>query len=276
MAETRVDPPRGLLNLELTEGRVRLARYLPSAEVGFFVEHYWIVRWDLRGHAPFTSENLPYPSVHLVLERGLSRIVGVPTGKFSQALSGEGFVFGIKFKPGGFHPFVGMPISRLTNRSVPASSLLDYAAALENEVLRVGEDGPMVEQADALLRPNLPARDAHVPMLTSMVDSIAADRSIVRVDQLASELSVGIRALQRLFRDYVGVSPKWVIQRYRLFEAAERLAAGETDGARVAHELGYFDQAACRRWRSRANWCAARSSADKPVVGTRRSPPNFL
>ncbi len=39
------------------------------------------------------------------------------------------------------------------------------------------------------------------------------------------------------------MTPKWVIQRYRLFEAAEQLAAGHTDGVRVAHELGYFDQA---------------------------------
>src|SRR5262249_1624732 len=51
------------------------------------------------------------------------------------------------------------------------------------------------------------------------------------------------RSLQRLFQRYVGVSPKWVLQRYRLHEAAARLAEG-TSGtwAEVAVELGYFDQ----------------------------------
>ena len=39
------------------------------------------------------------------------------------------------------------------------------------------------------------------------------------------------------------MSPKWVIQRYRLFEAAGRLSSGQADGAQLAHELGYFDQA---------------------------------
>ena len=34
-----------------------------------------------------------------------------------------------------------------------------------------------------------------------------------------------------------------MIQRYRLFEAAERLTSGEADGAMLAQELGYFDQA---------------------------------
>ena len=52
------------------------------------------------------------------------------------------------------------------------------------------------------------------------------------------------RRLQRLFSAYVGIGPKWVIQRCRLIEAAERLAEGaELDSAALAQELGYFDQA---------------------------------
>jgi AraC-like DNA-binding protein len=243
MAEARVDPPKGLLNLSAADGRVTLARYLPGQEVAFFVEHYWIVRWDLRGQAPFTSETLPYPSVHLVLERGRSRIVGVPTGKFEETVQGEGLVFGVKFKPGGFHPLVGGPISRLTNKTVAAVTLLDYAPTLETEVLAVAEDRLMVDRAEILLAEHLPARDEHIPLLTSIVDSVATDRAIVRVEQLVAQFGLGKRTLQRLFHEYVGVTPKWVIQRYRLFEAAEQLAAGHTTGARVAHELGYFDQA---------------------------------
>ncbi|MBB2205221.1 helix-turn-helix transcriptional regulator [Gluconacetobacter takamatsuzukensis] len=50
------------------------------------------------------------------------------------------------------------------------------------------------------------------------------------------------RALQRLFRDYLGVSPKWVIRRFRLQEAAECLARQTGTIASVAAELGYFDQ----------------------------------
>ncbi len=50
--------------------------------------------------------------------------------------------------------------------------------------------------------------------------------------------------LQRLFADYVGVGPKWVIRRYRLHEITERMAAGgRIDWARLAAELGYADQA---------------------------------
>ena len=55
---------------------------------------------------------------------------------------------------------------------------------------------------------------------------------------------VNKRTLQRLFAKYVGVSAKWVIQRYRLHEAAERLGGDEdVDLAALALELGYADQA---------------------------------
>jgi AraC-like DNA-binding protein len=233
-----------LLNLGTAEGRLTLARYMPANDIGFFVEHYWIVRWDLRGCEPFTSESLPYPSVHVVLEGGRPRVQGVPTGRFLRTLRDQGLVFGIKFKPGGFHPFSGGPVSRLTDRFVPLAAILDYGPTLEAEVLAVSaDDASMVERAEDLLRNHLPDRDDQIPVLASMVESVANDRSIVRVDQLVSQLGVGKRTLQRLFQEYVGVSPKWVIQRYRLFEAAERLAAGDADGTRVAHELGYFDQA---------------------------------
>ena len=44
--------------------------------------------------------------------------------------------------------------------------------------------------------------------------------------------------------DYIGVSPKWVICRYRFLEAAERaVAADNLSWAGLAADLGYSDQA---------------------------------
>jgi AraC-like DNA-binding protein len=64
------------------------------------------------------------------------------------------------------------------------------------------------------------------------------------VDQLAAATGLTTRSLQRLFADYVGVSPKWVMRRARLHEAAGRADSGEpVDWAELAADLGYADQA---------------------------------
>jgi hypothetical protein len=52
------------------------------------------------------------------------------------------------------------------------------------------------------------------------------------------------RTLQRLFQRYVGASPRWVIKRYRAYEALDHLHdARPLQLAALAQHLGYFDQA---------------------------------
>lgn len=106
--EVRVkhDPPRGILNLRSGEAFDGLSRYWPSGDPAPFVEHYWIVRWNLS--EPRVVETLPHPSVHMVLESsGSSEIVGLMRKRFSRMLEGRGWVLGTRFRPGGFRPFVG-------------------------------------------------------------------------------------------------------------------------------------------------------------------------
>ena len=53
-----------------------------------------------------------------------------------------------------------------------------------------------------------------------------------------------LRSLQRLFKEELGVSPKWSIKRLRFQQALGRLHSGKNvDLAGLAHDLGYFDQA---------------------------------
>ena len=76
------------------------------------------------------------------------------------------------------------------------------------------------------------------------VEIIVDDRTLTKVDELVRKCGVGKRSLQRLFRAYVGVGPKWVIQRYRLQEAAQAAESGHAPSwAALAADLGYADQA---------------------------------
>jgi len=80
--------------------------------------------------------------------------------------------------------------------------------------------------------------------VATMVERITAEPSMFRVDQVAADLGLPVRRLQRLFAEYVGASPKWVLRRARLHEAAARADQGVgIDWAALASDLGYADQA---------------------------------
>lgn len=240
-----VGEARGILWSSPGPGTFHHARQAPSPALAGIVQHFWIVRWDLRGHEPRTPETLPHPNVHLVVESGRTRIQGVHTGRFTRTLEGEGCVFGVKFRPGGFRPFFGRSVSLLRNRSAAICDVFGpEASSLESEILAHREDAEMVAVAERFFSARLPPPDADVERVGEIVDSIAEDRSITAVEQVMERWHLGKRMLQRLFNEYVGVGPKWVINRYRLHEAIERLTGDSpVDWTQLSLELGYFDQA---------------------------------
>jgi AraC-like DNA-binding protein len=245
MAQLNEERSRGILNPSAGATKFQLARHQPAPDLSWLVEHYWIITWDLRGQAPYTQETLPYPCVHLVLECGRSRIYGVVTGKFARLLEGQGQVFGVKFRPGAFYPFLRAPVSRLTDTVIGLGEVFGAAGdGMEQAILMQADQAAMVECADQFFCVRLPEPDPTIATINRIIDAIIADRAIKKVDQVARRFGLTKRTLQRIFSQYVGVSPKWVIKRYRLQEAAEQLdESGAVDWPRLALELGYFDQA---------------------------------
>ncbi|MER7581983.1 helix-turn-helix domain-containing protein [Kitasatospora sp. NPDC097691] len=235
------DLGRGVLHRARAAELISVDRLTPHPEVARFVEFYWLVRWDLHGLPPYEQKVLAHPNVHLVFEAPRARVYGVDRSLFVRRLENTGHVLGVKFRPGAFRPFAGRPVSELADRSVPAAEYFGADADRFNARIL---DSPDAALADAFLLPRLPAPDPVAGEVAAMVDRITGAPDLRRVDDLAEEFGVGVRRLQRLFAEYVGASPKWVLRRARLHEAAERAGTGgELDLAALAAELGYADQA---------------------------------
>lgn len=236
---------RGVLNPRTGLTKFSTERRSPAPELASFVDHYWLTSWDLRGEPPYEQRVLPSPCVHTVFAPDYALVHGVMRGRFSKLLSGRAHVVGVRFRPAGFQPFLGAPLSTITDRSVPVEQVFGPSARQVTEALRATEDrDEQVAIADAFLGDHRPARDPLAEAVSDLVDRVVTNIDITRVDLLADEVGVGVRKLQRLFAYYVGVGPKWVIRRHRLHEAAERARRGAAvDWAALAAELGYSDQA---------------------------------
>ena len=241
----RGQAPKGIVDPQAAARRIRLATYPPAAALAPFVDYFWVVQWDRRGCAPQTQRVLPYPNAHLVFELGHTAIHGVVRGAFDRPLSGAGKVLGVRFAPGGLRPFITQPLSTFTDTTIAADALLGMPAAqAEARVFGESDDLAMVAQAQALLLARLPQVDDAALLAARLTAAAAAHNGPASVAQLCETMAIGERRLQRLFANYVGVPPKWVIQRYRLQEAIWHLAQPDApDLASLAHALGFFDQA---------------------------------
>jgi AraC-like DNA-binding protein len=194
---------------------------------------------------PHEQKILPHPNVNLAFESAGSAVFGVDRKLFVRRIAGRGQVLGVRFRPGGFRPFWDAPVSRLTDRIVPAAEVFGAATAVAQQaIMNARDDAAMVARAEEFLAAVAPGRDPVAEDVAAMVDQINADPALTRVDQLAEATGLSARRLQRLFAEYVGVGPKWVMRRARLHEAAERARQGaDVAWAAVAADLGYADQA---------------------------------
>jgi AraC-like DNA-binding protein len=234
---------RGILNPQRAGSQFALTRHAPAAEIAARVDRFWIVRWDLRGRSPFTQDVLPHPCINLVFQDGEGRIFGVVRERFSRRLEGAGMAVGTRFRPGAFAGFVDMPMSALVGRSVPVTEVFGPdGAGLERAVAAADEPTEQVGAVERFVAERMPDDDPGFDLVAEIVAGMLRAPPGARVEELAAEHGLSARTLQRLFRRYIGLGPKWVLQRYRLHEAAERMAAGEADDlTRLALDLGYFD-----------------------------------
>jgi AraC-like DNA-binding protein len=237
------DPHNGLLHFRAETPLPSYWRYFPSPDLAPYIEHYWTIEWDLP--EPVLRETLPYPSAHIVLEPGVAQLGGVHTRRFSRVLAGKSRVLGAKFRPGGLRPFLTRPVADLTDKVFELPTIFgEDARNLDQRALAHADHDAAIAVLEDFLRALQPRVDNNFALAVRIAERIASDRQLRRVEQLVTEFHLGARTLQRLFNEYVGVSPKWMIGRYRLQEAAERMAtASDPDWAQTALDLGYTDQA---------------------------------
>ena len=222
----------------------RHTRFTPPPELSDWIEHFWLESWRVKANTTETRELLPHPCVQLAFAPYRTRIYGVQLGRFVRQYTGDGRVFGIKFRPGAFYPFFQKPVSLIANTSIAAALVFPTAADAEEQIFGCRNDEGMVTMAAQFLFANLPPLDPEMKIARGIVETIIKDREVTRIRHLVSRFNATERTLQRLFQRYVGASPRWVIKRYRAYEALDHLHdAQPLQLAALAQHLGYFDQA---------------------------------
>ena len=239
---------RGILHPGRFTQAVRLTRFPPTAALAGLIDRFWVVEWDLPAGEPHRQEVLAHPCANLSLGwREGTWLAGVTTRVVERELSGSGWNVAAMTTPGGLGAFLTGPAAALTDRYVP---MADHLAVPGDLRQRCDDDGgarPVADRvailAKALEHAVVTERVEVAREVAQIAGHAERDRDLRTAKDLAAVAGYGIRTLQRIFADYVGVPPAWVLRRYRLIDAAEAVRDGQkVDWADLAGDLGYADQ----------------------------------
>lgn len=256
----RIDPTERAHLLDASGYTPPIYRYAPSPELADVVRRYWMPVWSLPAGVTSAQRVLQYPVCLLVISDSYAIVVGPSSGLSTTELSGSGWAVGAMFQPAVGHALTGGPVTDVADAATPLADAAGLdGVALERRVREAVGDGlddaarrqAAVTVVEEALTELLPV-DEEGLLVNGIVEYVEGDPEVRRVGQVCDKFAITERSLQRLTARRIGLSPKWLIQRRRLHEAAERLASEDRhDLARLAADLGYADQAHFGRdWRA--------------------------
>jgi AraC-like DNA-binding protein len=250
----RIDPTERAHLLDARGYTPPIHRFAPSPELSDVVRRYWMPVWALPDGQVSVQRVLQYPVCLIVVSPEYALLVGPSTGLSTQELTGSGWALGTMLQPAVGHALVGGPVEQLTDQAVPLADT-DLTRRIREAVGDDPHDPDRQQAGVAAVEESLVALlpvDDEGRLVNAIVEYVEGDQRVQRVGQVCEKFAISERTLQRLTARRIGLSPKWLIQRRRLHEAAERLRdTDRPDLARVAADLGYADQAHFGRdWRA--------------------------
>lgn len=186
---------------------------------------------------------------HLVWHDGNTQLVegSVMFGQRTKPLllqqPGAVRMIGIRLMPGSEYLFSGMKASDLVNNFVPLAAINNKLTDILQSLTTASTDADKIKYTEALLLALL-RTDAGVEKALQATHIIMAAKGDVMVEDVALQVAVSYKQLERLFAKHVGLSPKAFARVHRFYNAfAQVRALQKANWMQVLHNCGYYDQA---------------------------------
>ncbi len=159
--------------------------------------------------------------------------------------TGSAGIFSVRFMPNGLRPFLPYRIDELTDQTPTVSELWGKEGdVLEDRILNARTNALRIELIESFLLKKLRNFKARHLFTDHCVDSIFKSNGMISIDDLANDLSIGRRQLERKFIEAVGLSPKHLSRIIRFQNVLNLLEKRQFNSlTALAYEGGFYDQA---------------------------------
>lgn len=230
----------------------------PSPQLLPIVRHYLLLETAQEGS--FQHRLLPDGSTGIVFYYGNN----TPMPYFSGNRVAQSFYYGpirsftdmcftghlrmlaVVLQPSGIHALTGIPATAFQNQVVGLTDLWGRdAAVLEEQVCQAGSPAQSIAFIETFLTGRLQNTRPLHPLVTAAVQQLKLQQGATGVQTLCRQLGIGERQLERLFGQYIGLSPKQFASLVKLQHTLKLLQnkAGTEQLTGITYAAGYYDQA---------------------------------
>jgi AraC-like DNA-binding protein len=154
-------------------------------------------------------------------------------------------MIGARFRPGGLHPFLGMPVAELNDAVEETESLWGGGTrSLRDRLLEAASIEERFDVLDRALRARAAGKLDPDVSLGYVLRRLAALPEQTSIRTLAEAAGVTQKRLVRTFEEKVGLKPKTLSRVLRFQKVLRRLEReSRVSWSFVAQDAGYYDQA---------------------------------
>ena len=231
-------------------------RITPPADLEKIIDCYWIIEND--DPAPHRQKIIPDGYCEIIFhykdpyrirltntweQQSMHLVAGQISRHFFLENTGQAGIIGIKLKPAALTHLFGLDMHLLTDKVVDAPVVLgNRLDALERDLHDTRDHDQYITLLNEHFRKLLLAAGYQGSPADEAIDLIFAHRGMIAVTDMAGRIGVGERQLERLFKKYVGLSPKFFARIIRFSTIFQLIQQEDPGWAGLACESGFYDQ----------------------------------
>ncbi len=235
--------------------------YIPSPELAKQVKTYWSLD-SAPGDAPHTRERIfPDGCIELIFNHGdrfrkfdsdtefhiqpLCFVHGQLKTYFELQALGNVGVFSARFHPAGLQPFINFDVDTFTGTTLTVQEIWgEEGKTLEEQMLACTNYEQRIALLENFLLKQRQALKVDNAPVEYCVDAMIENTGNISIEELADNLGISKRQLERRFTAAVGISPKLFARITRFQNILQLIENKEFKSfTTVAYEGGFYDQA---------------------------------
>ncbi len=231
-------------------------RIIPPADLEKIIDCYWIIEND--DPTPYRQKIIPDGYCEIIFhykdpyricltdaweQQSKYLVAGQISRHFLLENTGQSGIIGIKVKPTALTHLFGLTMDSLTDKVIDVPVVLGTRLdALEQDLRHAHDHDGYVNLLNDHFRKLLLAAGYKTSPVDQAVDLIFAHKGMIAVTDMVERIGIGERQLERLFKKYVGLSPKFFARIVRFSTIFQLIQQEDPGWAGLAYESGYYDQ----------------------------------